>query len=73
MCYIHTYLRVLSELKTFNYFLYVLLDSHRDLVVQKKFSSTISLFSFYLCLFLSALELPWGFRIFHKCCKNYSR
>jgi hypothetical protein len=44
MCYIHTYLRVLSELKTFNYFLYVLLDSHRDLVVQKFISSIIPLF-----------------------------
>jgi hypothetical protein len=26
-CSIHTYLRVLSELKTFNHLLYVLLDS----------------------------------------------
>jgi hypothetical protein len=41
MCSIHTYLIVLSELKTFNYFFYVVLDSHGDLFV---ISSTIPLF-----------------------------
>jgi hypothetical protein len=52
MCSIHTYLRVLSELKTFNYFLYVLLDSQRDLVVQNLF---LPQFPFYF-LFMLIIE-----------------
>jgi hypothetical protein len=65
MCSIPTYLRVLSELKIFNYFIYVLLESHRDLVVQNLFLPQFP-FYFLLCLLLSAFELPWQFRIFKK-------
>jgi hypothetical protein len=51
MCSKHTYLRVLSELKTFNYHFYVLLDSHRDLVVQNLFLPQFPFFFLFMIIF----------------------